>query len=249
VITDAGLVAFLADQPVEALPVSEAMLGRLERLGLLTLGSLSALPELALIAQFGQEGARARAWATGKRIDPVRGHHRPLPIRVTLDFPVPVGQADTLHAALDRLLERALSRPARRGRSVLGARWGGQLESGGSWSVETILREPTARREAIAFNLRSRMSLSPPPRAVETLVLEFFQFGPPTEQSSLFDRKDASGRNSGNGLMEETVSPSLKDAVRELRLRLGHSPLYRVVEVDPWSRIPERRHALMRFEP
>jgi DNA polymerase-4/protein ImuB len=45
------------------------------------------------------------------------------------------------------------------------------------------------------------------------------------------------------------VPPSLKDAVKELRLRLGHSPLYRVVEVDPWSRIPERRHALMRFEP
>jgi DNA polymerase-4/protein ImuB len=42
---------------------------------------------------------------------------------------------------------------------------------------------------------------------------------------------------------------SLKDAVRELKLRLGHSPLYRVVEVDPWSRIPERRHALLSFDP
>ena len=37
--------------------------------------------------------------------------------------------------------------------------------------------------------------------------------------------------------------------VRELTLRLGDSPLYRVVELDPWSRIPERRHALLRFEP
>jgi DNA polymerase-4/protein ImuB len=50
-------------------------------------------------------------------------------------------------------------------------------------------------------------------------------------------------------LADGEVPPSLKDAVKELRLRLGHSPLYRVVEVDPWSRIPERRHALMRFEP
>jgi DNA polymerase-4/protein ImuB len=37
--------------------------------------------------------------------------------------------------------------------------------------------------------------------------------------------------------------------VRELKLRLGHSPLYRVVEVDPLSRIPERRHALLSFDP
>jgi DNA polymerase-4/protein ImuB len=116
--------------------------------------------------------------------------------------------------------------------------------------VDAILREPTSRREALAFNLRSRMSLSPPPRAVETLVVELFQFGPPTHQEGLFDRREEGGRNAGGvGLAEGEVPPSLKDAVKELRLRLGHSPLYRVVEVDPWSRIPERRHALMRFEP
>ena len=38
-------------------------------------------------------------------------------------------------------------------------------------------------------------------------------------------------------------------AQKELKLRLGHSPLFRVVEVDPWSRIPERRHALLSFDP
>ena len=45
------------------------------------------------------------------------------------------------------------------------------------------------------------------------------------------------------------VPSTLRDAVRELKLRLGHSPLYRVVEIDPWSRIPERRHALLNFDP
>ena len=116
--------------------------------------------------------------------------------------------------------------------------------------MEAILKSPTSQREPLAFNLRSRMSLSPPPRAVETLLVELFQFGPPTEQSSLFDRKEEGGRSSGAArLAEGEVPPTLRDAVKELRLRLGHSPLYRVVEVDPWSRIPERRHALLRFEP
>jgi DNA polymerase-4/protein ImuB len=94
------------------------------------------------------------------------------------------------------------------------------------------------------------MALSPPPRAVEKLAVEIFQFGPASSQTGLFDRKEKSGRASGEMALEEgTVPPSLREAVRELKLKLGHSPLYRVVEVDPWSRIPERRHALLNFEP
>jgi hypothetical protein len=85
---------------------------------------------------------------------------------------------------------------------------------------------------------------------VETLLLELTHFGAPDAQTGLFDRKDGSGRDVGGyQLGEGDVPPSLRDAVKELKLRLGHSPLYRVVEVDPWSRIPERRHALLSFDP
>jgi DNA polymerase-4/protein ImuB len=94
------------------------------------------------------------------------------------------------------------------------------------------------------------MAISPPPRAVETLLLELTHFGAPSAQTSLFDRKDESGRIAGgHDLDQGDIPPSLRDAVKELKLRLGHSPLYRVVEVDPWSRIPERRHALLSFDP
>jgi hypothetical protein len=58
------------------------------------------------------------------------------------------------------------------------------------------------------------------------------------------------GRNTGRGSPDAgRISLALKEAVRELTLKLGHSPLYRVVEVDPLSRIPERRHALLPIEP
>jgi len=50
-------------------------------------------------------------------------------------------------------------------------------------------------------------------------------------------------------LEEELLPHSLKEAVKELTLKLGFSPLFRVVEMDPWSRIPERRYALLNFEP
>jgi DNA polymerase-4/protein ImuB len=116
--------------------------------------------------------------------------------------------------------------------------------------VETVLREPTSKRERIAAPLRSKMALSPPPKAVETLILELTQFGASSTQTGLFDRSERNGRAAaGRDLAQGDVPSPLRDAVKELKLRLGHSPLYRVVEIDPWSRIPERRHALLSFDP
>ncbi|MFC1662011.1 DNA polymerase Y family protein [Gemmatimonadota bacterium] len=249
-VTDRELPSFLASCPVSVLPANPLMVQRLERLGIRTLKELIALPGPALVAQFGSEGQQALEWATGRRLDPVRPLHRPRPIRVSLDFPAPVGRTETLHGAVDRLLEKALSRPARKGRSIRGSRLRAHLEGGGSWSVEAVLREPTARKESIAFPLRAKMSLSPPPRAVESLAVEFFQFGPTTAQPGLFDRKEEGGRKTGGTeLAEGTVPHSLREAVKELKLKIGYSPLFRVVEVDPWSRIPERRYALLSFDP
>lgn len=244
------LAEFLAACPVACLPVEDDMIQRLERLGVPTLGDLVKLPEPALVAQFGQDGRDALAWASGRRVDPVRAWHRPRPIRASLDFPSPAGQIDMLHGALDRLLERALSRPARRGRSVQTARLEAALEGGGSWTSEAVLKEPSGDKERLAYLLRSRMALSPPTRAVVSLTLEFTRFGPPSTQNDLFDRADADGRSAeGRTLSGGSIPGALRTAVRELKLRLGHSPLYRVVELDPWSRIPERRHALLNFDP
>lgn len=249
-VGEAKLPAFLADCPVSVLPVDPLMVQRLERLGITTLKALTALPETALVGQFGEEGRKALAWSTGRRLDPVRPLHRPRPIRVSLSFPTPSGRRETLHGALDRLMEKALSRPARKGRSVQGVRLRARLEGGGSWSVESIIREPTARKEALSFPLKGKMAISPPPRAVESLALELFQFGAATTQAGFFDRKEAAGRETGGMALDEgAVPPALQDAVRELKLKLGFSPLYRVVEMDPWSRIPERRYALLNFEP
>ncbi len=249
-VPEEALARFLAPRPVSALPVGSLMVERLERLGVYTLSDLLSLPEAALVSQFGKEGKDALAWSTGRRIDPVRPWHRPRPIRASLDFPAPVGLADTLHGGVDRLIERGLARPARKGRSIKGVRLLARLEGGGSWCIDAVLREPTSGREAIAFPLRSRMSIAPPPRAVEGLVLEFYDFGAPTSQKEIFGRREEAGRESSAGDLAEGIVPStLREAVKELKLKLGYSPLYRVVEVDPWSRIPERRHALLSFDP
>ena len=250
VVTPDELVDFLEDCPVRALPVAPITLERLERLAVGTLGELVRFPEAALVGQFGQDGSHALAWASGQRIDPVRPWYRARPIRAALDFPAPVGQSGTLHGAVDRLLERVLRNPRRRGRSVRGLRTLAHLEGGGSWTLDAVLREPSADRDRLAFRLRTKMELAPPPRAVETLAVELYEFGTAATQADLFGRRAAGARAAeGHEFSDGETPESLKDAIRELKLKIGYSPLFRVIEVDPFSRIPERRHALMVFDP
>jgi protein ImuB len=244
-----ALPRFLADRPAGALPLAPDALDLLHRLGVETLGAVAALPPAALVRHFGAAGREILALARGERIDPVRPLHRPRPIRVALDFPAPVGDRAALHRGIDRLLDRLLDRPERRDRALRRLRAGGYLEGGGSWEVEGTPREPTARREPLGFLLRSRVELRPPPRALETLFIEARDFGAPVTQGSLFDRREEGSRDrTGAGGEGGVLSPRLRDAVRELHLRIGAAPLYRVVEVDPWSRIPERRYALLPLE-
>jgi protein ImuB len=250
-VPEGDLPAFLAPRPVEALPLSHDQVAFLHRLGIRTLGEVGALPLPALLRHLGSGGRRARELARGERVEPVRPVHRPRPLRVSLDFPVPVGDREALHRGVDRLLDRLLLRPERRDRALRSLRVGGHLEGGGSWQVEATLREPSARREVLAYPLRGRMALRPPSRALETLFVEAFEFGAPARQPSLFAADERGARATGGGVdpLGDGRGSLLREALRELKLRLGHDPLYRVVEVDPWSRIPERRHALIPVEP
>lgn len=246
IVPSGRLPVFLAEQPVDVLPVSPRMIRRLRRLGVDRLGRLVELPEPALVAQFGADGRRALEWATGRRVDRVIPERRERPVRVTLDFPAPVGQLELLHGALDRLIVRALRRTRGRGRSVRGIRVGARLEDGGSWSIRAILKDPTGRADRIGAFLRSRISLSPPPRGVLELRLEFFRFGPSSAQADLFDPRHDAPRVAGSiETRDGELLPPLREASRQLRLRLGEGVLYRVLELEPHSRIPERRHALL----
>ncbi len=240
------LRSFLAEQSVGVLPVSPRMIRRLERLGIDRLDRLVEIPEQALVAQFGEDGRRALAWATGRRIDRVHPEAKERPVRVALEFPVPIGQLDMVYAALDRLLGRALERSRHRSRSVRGIKVSARLEDGGSWSIRAIIRDPTGSRDRLAKFLRSRIALEPPPRALEELRLEFFRFGPASEQGGLFaPRADAPRVDGSIETRDGDLLPALEEAGRQLRLRLGRGVLYRVLELQPGSRLPERRHALL----
>ena len=235
---------FLASQPIAVLPIDPATHRRLRQLGIRTLGALAALPEAAITAQFGDTGKRLWQLAAGRISEPVEGRVAPEPIVAALTFFTPVGERELLAHSLDQLIARALKHPRRIGWRVHALRVRADLEDGGSWLVTHLLKDPTADAARIAAPLRTRLEQSPPTGGVERLVLEFTAFAPGTTELQLFARDAQAAARAGQ-------QRALRHAAREVRMRVkrGRANLYHVIEVQPWSRLPERRYALIDFEP
>ena len=242
IVPAGGEKAFLASQPISALPLDADTHRRLRQLGIRTLGALAALPEEAVTAQFGAMGRRLWRLAAGRIAEPVEGRIAPEPIVAALTFFTPVGERELLAHALDQLIARALKHPRRIGWRVHAVRLRADLEGSSSWLAAILLKDPTADAERIAAPLKTRLEQSPPTGAVERLVLEFTAFAPGTSELQLFARDAQAAARAGQ-------QRALHSAAREIRLRVKRSPLYHIVEVQPWSRLPERRYALIDYEP
>ena len=235
---------FLASQSIAVLPLDADMHQRLRQLGIHTLVALAALPEEAVTAQFGAAGRRIWRFAAGLITEPVVGQVAPEPIVAALTFFTPVGERELIARALDQLIGRALKHPRRIGWRVQGARLRADLDGagGGSWLATVLLKEPTADATRIAAPFRTRLEHSPPIGAVERLVLEFTAFTPGTTELQLFARDAQAAARAGQ-------QRALQSAAREIRMRVQRSCLYHIIEVQPWSRLPERRYALIDYEP
>jgi len=233
---------FLASQPIAVLPLEADLHRRLRRLGIRTLGMLATLPEAAITAQFGATGKRIWQLAAGRVVEPVQGRVEPEPIAAALEFFSPVGERELIVHALDQLIARALKHPRRIGWRVHALRARAELEGGGSWLTAHLLKEPTADAGRILAPLKTRLEQSPPTGAVERLVLEFTGFAPGTTELQLFARDAQAAARAGQ-------QRALRSAAREIRLRVKRAALYHIIEVQPWSRLPERRYALIDFEP
>ena len=249
---------FLAAQPIAVLPLDAGVHRRLRQLGIRNLGALAALPETAVTAQFGAVGKRLWQLAAGRTAEPVIGRIAPEPIVAAITFFTPVGERELLVHSLDQLIARALKHPRRIGWRVHALRLHADLETGvgdedggrgaaccaptRSWLANILLKEPTADATRIAAPLRTRLEQSPPTGGVERLILEFTAFAPGTTELQLFARDAQAAARAGQ-------QRALRSAAREIRMRVKRAVLYHIIEVQPWSRLPERRYALIDYEP
>jgi nucleotidyltransferase/DNA polymerase involved in DNA repair len=227
----------LTDEPVALLRTREdtrALVDPLEQLGITTLGALAALPRAAVADRFGSAGLLAHDLAHGRDTPlmarPLQERHEEVLELEESASGVQLGRALTL------LVDRLLARRDRGGRMLRTAVLSATLVEGGTWRERVVFREPTADPTRLTLALGQRLQLLPAPAEALRLAVEVF--GPAHPGGTrLFD--DGVARRRGR----------LREAVRQTRAVAGPDAALRVLEVDPDSRIPERRAVLTPFEP
>jgi protein ImuB len=220
--------SFLEPLPLSLLPLSANRYAELEGLGVRRLGELARLPGGAVAERLGADGRDAWRLARGGRTAKVRGRRPPPELMEALVFPEAVANELTLRRALGSLLERLLARPERAGRPFRKLALSARLVDGGSWRRALTLRDATAEPARLRVALGPKLAELPAP--ILELRLEAVELAEHTgQQLALVEPagEEAAGR--------------LREGLRQVRASTGTGSVCAVVEVAPWSRIPEAR--------
>ena len=150
-----------------------------------------------------------------------------------LDLPE-AASGQQLERALELLIARVLARRERRGRSLRALAVSARFVAGGTWRTRSRCGTPAPTPPGSGSRSLRRLAELPAP--AESIALEVEAFGPPAhDQGRLLDEAAAVRRT------------RLGEAVRQARQAAGADAALRVLEVDPDSRIPERRAVLAPF--
>jgi protein ImuB len=204
----------------------------LERLGVRTLGELAALPSGAVADRFGKAGVRARRLAAG-RDRGLRPRTPPEEVAESLELPE-AASGEQLEHAMSLLIGRLLAHPARRGRSLRAVRVTARLAGGGGWRTDAVLRRASADPERLGLALVPKLGELPGPAT--RLGLRALAMGSPGHDQPTLSRGPGERRRARLG-----------EAVRQARAAAGREAVLRVLDVDPSSRVPERRAMLTPF--
>jgi protein ImuB len=184
--------------------------------------------------RFGHPGLLALDLAQG-RDTPLEPRRPPEPVTERLDLPE-AALGPQLERALELLVARVLARGERRGRTLRALALVARFVEGGTWRVRITLRRASADPERIRTALGVKLPELPAP--AESLSLEVEAFGPPAhDQERLLPDSAA-----------ELRRRRIAEAVGQVRQAAGPDAALRVLEVDPDSRLPERRAVLAPFE-
>jgi protein ImuB len=232
IVSDERTREFLAPLPLTLLPLPPERYAELEQLGVRKLGQLAGLPGSAVAERLGPDGRRAWGLARGGRAGRVRGRRPPAEIAESLEFPEAVGNELTLRRAFGALLDRVLARPERDGRFARKVAIAARLVGGGSWRRTVTLRDPTAERDRLKAALGPKLADLPAP--VLELRLELVALTESRGQQLELVCAE------GDGLQMQ-----LQEGLKQVRASTGSGSVCSVVEVAPWSRIPEARALLL----
>lgn len=227
---------FLAQAPVTWLPFPPEMTRQMVRLGLRTMKDLAALPPERLAARFGPNGRLAWELASGIDTRMVQPRPREVTLIEELEMPTPAVSRDMFLLGIRQVITRAFNTTVLAGKQVRQVTLRVFLENKRSWEKSMVMKEPYGQ-QALTRALEMRLQTLELPGPVEAIALQFSGIVNSIAHQGMLP------------LFQPRHARPVAEAVEQLRHRYGSNPVYHIVEVEPWSRIPERRHALITYEP
>jgi protein ImuB len=229
---------FLAPLPASLLTPDADIRARLRRFGLRQIGQVAELAASALVARFGEEGARIGSRSRGVEVDPFRPRRTPERLALGLPIEPAVAELEAIRFVLRRLAIALGENLAARGLAAEQGRLRLELDlafarSGtpADLTVETRFPEPTADAEAIERLLLAKLERTPPTAAVARLELELSGASPAAgQQLPLFVPQALHGAR-------------LAWQLARLALTYGEDRIRRVEVTDPEAPLPEQRWA------
>jgi DNA polymerase IV len=228
---DGDVALFLKDLPCDVLPVSLKSKGKLHEFGIHTMGQLAAMSPGPLQAQFGPEGRRI--WQLAKGIDdtPLRPRFMEEVIEESVTLSSVTVSMDAILTNAESILVVALPGIVGRGLGVRSLAFWTRTWNAEYWEKRVDFKEPAMDVKIIISRLKRVLEEYPQPGPVEQLGIKVERLSfPRGRQKSLFS--------------DIRAKEHLAEDIRQLELKLGNPQVYQVKEIEPWSRIPERRYAL-----
>ena len=224
------------DMPVGMLPLEPRQVLMLHDFGIFTIGQLSSQPMSAIQAQLGYVGGRAWELANGIDKDPLVHVEQSSSVAQSMQFQWPVVSIDALKFGIHSVMQDAFNSSVRGNRTVERVDVALNLEDYPDWKLSRTFKAPigeateAAQRVIEAIEAELNSEPSPMQGPINKITVALAKLGPP--------------RSEQGALWSEERTGDINTAIRQITARTGMPALSRVVEVEPWSRIPERRQAL-----
>jgi DNA polymerase IV len=230
-VLNGNVDAFLRDLSCDILPVSIKSRGKLRDFGLATLGQVATLPPGPFQSQFGPEGKKIWGLSGGDDATPLYPRFMEEVIEESTVMPSVTVSLDAILVAAESLLAGIFAGHALKGRGIRSLTLWTRSWNAERWERTINFKDPAMEVRSAVSRIKRILEDYPQPGPVEQAGIKINGLGYPRgRQKSLFS--------------DLRAKEHLAEDIKQLELRLGNPQVYSVKEVEPWSRIPERRYAL-----
>lgn len=230
-ILTGDIEAFLQDLSCDELPISIRSKDKLQTFGITTLGQIVSLPVGPLQSQFGLEGRLISDLARGYDDTPLYPRFMAENIEESTVLSSVTVSLEAILITLEALLSRVFARDSLNGRGIRSITLWTHGWTSEYWEHRIQFKEPAMDVKSVISRAKPFLENYPQPGPVEQVGLKITGLGYRSgRQRSLF--------------AEIRARDHLMDDIKQLEMRLGSPQVFKIKEVEPWSRIPERRYAL-----